>query len=137
MFDITVETRLPVDAERVWAAIGSFEALADWHPAIAACTSEDHGDVRRLTLAEGGEVVEWLVERDDRRMNYTYLLEDPGPLPVQRYMANLKVEPEGRSKTHVMWSGQFEPHGNTDQAQQLVTDIFDQGLDNLQTLFDR
>ncbi len=135
MFDVTVERRLPADPTTVWATIGDFNALADWHPAIAACRSEGGGHVRRLTFSGGGEVVEWLVEQDEQAMNYTYLLEQPGPLPVQQYMVTLEAVPATRGETDVMWSGQFEPSGDADQAQRLVTDVFQQGLNNLKTLF--
>lgn len=135
MFDVTVERRLPADPAEVWATVGDFDAVANWHPAIAMCRSE--GDVRRLTLGSGGEVVEWLVEQDDRAMKYTYLLEQPGPLPVQQYMATLEVRPAPRGETKVLWSGQFEPSGNPTHAQRIVTNILQQGLNNLKSLFER
>lgn len=137
MFDVTVERRLPADPTQVWATVGDFDALADWHPAIATCKSEGGGDVRRLTLSGGGEVVEWLVEQDDRDMKYTYLLEQPGPLPVQQYLATLEAKPAAGGETDIMWSGQFEPRGNPAQAERLVTDVFQQGLNNLESLFER
>lgn len=137
MFDVTVEKRLLADPTQVWATVGDFDALADWHPAIAMCRSEGGGDVRRLTLSGGGEVVEWLVEQNDRDMKYTYLLEQPGPLPVQQYMATLEAKPATGGDAYITWSGQFEPTGDPAAAQRLVTDVFQQGLNNLESLFER
>jgi len=62
MAQINMTQDLPVPAQTVWAMIGGFNALPDWHPAVAKSETAKEGDatVRTLSLAGGGTIVERL-----------------------------------------------------------------------------
>ena len=75
-----------------------FGGLARWHPAIEhgelirGATGFEIGAQRRLTLGDGGVVVEQLVALDDRAHALTYeILESP--FPVRRYVSTVRLAP--------------------------------------------
>ena len=93
MAKVSLSTTLPVPARTVWDAIGGFNSVAKWHPAVAKSEEAKEGTatIRRLTLHGGGSIVERLEGKDDRKRTYTYSIL-AGPLPVAGYKASLHVE---------------------------------------------
>ncbi len=71
----------------VWAKIGAFCAIKDWHPALAGCEESKEGDAtfRTLTLKDGGKIKEKLTGTSET--GYTYQIVE-GPLPVKDYFAS-------------------------------------------------
>jgi hypothetical protein len=130
----TVELRASVDD--VWAAIGGFNDLPQWHPAVAASSLEEGGRVRRLRLGDGASLVERLHSFNERERSYGYSIEQ-GPLPVSRYRSLLHVcEPAGGSGCRVEWSGEFAADGAPEaEAIRLISGIYRAGLDRLAERF--
>ncbi|TWG08679.1 SRPBCC family protein [Saccharopolyspora dendranthemae] len=102
----------PVDT--VWAAVRDFDGLPVWHPAIASSEIEDGlaaasvGCVRRLQLADGGEVRERLVSLDDVARSYTYEFVT-SPFPVRSYRSTIHVLPVTASgHSFVEWCADFD-----------------------------
>lgn len=126
----TVSLRGSVD--EVWAAIGGFNDLPQWHPAVSSSTLEEGGRVRRLQLANGASLLERLHSFSERERSYSYSIEQ-GPLPVSRYRSLLHVrEPAGGGGCRVEWSGEFAADGVPEtEAIGLVTGIYRAGLDQL------
>ena len=138
MAKVSLSTTLPVPARTVWDAIGGFNSLAKWHPAVAKSEESKEGTatVRRLTLRGGGSIVERLDAKDDRKRTYTYSILD-GPLPVAGYKATLHVEEnkDGKSCT-VQWSSAFEPAGTSEpEAVKVIRGIYEAGFENLRRMF--
>ena len=123
----TVELRGSV--EEVWAAIGGFNDLSQWHPAVVGSTLEEGGRVRRLRLADGASLVERLHSFSERERSYAYSIEQ-GPLPVSRYRSLLHVsEPAGGRGCRVEWSGEFAADGVPEaEAVRVITGIYRAGL---------
>ncbi len=134
MANVSMKTTLPVDAKQVWEAIGNFNALPSWHPAIESSELEDGGAVRRLTVMGGGEIVEKLVARDDEELTYTYSVVS-SPLPVINFSATLKVTPNESGGADVEWSGEFEPAQGVPDAAKAVQDSYQAGIENLKKMF--
>jgi hypothetical protein len=91
-------TTVPASADEVWALVRDFNGLPAWHPAISESSLQSGADassvgaVRKLTLGDGGVVVERLVTLDDTDRRYTYeILESP--FPVRRYLSTIRVAP--------------------------------------------
>lgn len=138
MTRVSVLSTIRAPARDVWQLVGDFGALAKWHPAFAASVAEKRGDdtVRRLTLVNGGAILERLEERDDaaRRCVYTII---EGPLPVTDYLACMQVRAaEDASSCTVEWKAEFLADGvpETD-AEQLISGVFQAGLNNLRRRF--
>jgi ribosome-associated toxin RatA of RatAB toxin-antitoxin module len=62
MAKVSSTTELPVSAKTVWAVIGNFNALPDWHPAVekSELKNKDGGTLRKLSLVGGGTIEEKL-----------------------------------------------------------------------------
>ncbi|MFE7328600.1 SRPBCC family protein [Streptomyces sp. NPDC057565] len=137
-------TVLAATPDQVWAAIGDFGALADWHPHVPPSTIEDEanpqvpGAVRVFTI--DGKVVarERLLERDTDAHWYRYALLDPVILPVGDYVATLAVLPHADG-AEVRWSATYQsPDEVVAQVESLIGDgTYGTGLDALRTRFAR
>lgn len=58
---------IKASADKVWAMIGPFCSIKDWHPAIGQCT--ESGGVRTLTTKDGkAQFVEKQTASDDKGM---------------------------------------------------------------------
>jgi ribosome-associated toxin RatA of RatAB toxin-antitoxin module len=135
---VSSSTELPVPAKTVWDVIGNFNALPDWHPAVAKSQLEkqDGGTLRKLSLVGGGTIEEKLEQIDDKERRYTYSIVS-GPLPVANYTATLKVrESQDGDGCTVEWSSEFEAKGAPEgDAVAAISGIYEAGFDNLKKIF--
>ena len=144
-----VVEQVMIDAppDKVWAVIGNFDALKNWHPAVASSPA-DHGNdeasVRQVTLKGGGALSEKLETYDATKMKYSYRAKDGGALPVTNYTSTLSVRAEGNGSL-VEWRGAFyrgypnndpPPELNDETAVKAVTAVYQAGLANLKTLIE-
>lgn len=136
-------------AAAVWAKVGNFDALKDWHPAVASSKADkgnEEGSVRVVKLKDGGEIAETLNKHDAGAMRYTYRVRDGGDtLPVTNYSSTIEVRADG-DKTIVEWRGAFyrgypnndpPPAKNDDAAIKAVTAVYTSGLAHLKTLLEK
>ncbi len=135
-------------ADKVWATIRHFDALKDWHPAVAespASKGNEEGSVRQLKLNSGAGLTETLEGYDASRMKYNYRAKDGGALPVANYTSTLSVKADG-AKAIVEWRGAFyraypnndpPPDQNDEAAVAAVTGVYKSGLANLKALVER
>ncbi len=72
MTKVSMNTSLNASPEKLWEMIGGFNTLPDWHPAVEKSELEEEGSVRRLSLAEGGTIIEKLEKIDDNERLYSY-----------------------------------------------------------------
>lgn len=128
---VTETTPVTVSADKVWATIGDFCGIAQWHPAVEGCTLSENGakPVRRLELKGGGEIVEELVGRDEAAMTYTYAIIE-SPLPVSNYISTIQVKSAGASGgSTIIWTGDFQAKGASEaEAKTVIDGIYVKGL---------
>lgn len=138
MAKVSSSTKLAVPAKTVWAVIGNFNALPDWHPAVekSELKSKDGDTLRKLSLVGGGTIEEKLEKIDDKERRYTYSIVS-GPLPVSNYTATLKVrEAETGTGCTVEWSSEFEAKGTPEgDAIAAIRGIYEAGFENLKKMF--
>jgi len=132
-------------AAAVWARIKNFDAIKDWHPAVAespASQGNTVGSVRSIKLKGGGELIESLEGYDDAAMKYSYRAKDGGALPVTNYTSTITVTASG-NQSIVEWRGAFyrghpgnepPPEQNDDAAVKAITGVYQSGLANLKKL---
>jgi carbon monoxide dehydrogenase subunit G len=137
--------RIDAPADAVWAKLKSFDALKDWHPAVAASPADKGnavGSVRTIALKGGGEIVETLESYSEEQKKYSYRAKDGGALPVSNYTSTLQVTSDGAA-TVVEWRGAFyrgypgnepPPDKNDEAAMTAVTGVYRSGLGNLKKL---
>lgn len=126
--------RLSAQPEAVWAVIGGWGTLADWHPLVTRVEPVEVGGeiCRHVTLTDGTVLYEVLRETGPRHM--TYALVD-SPLPLSDHRATLSVAPEDGG-CHVYWSALFAPHDGADaQCDRIVAGLYEAGLEALRARF--
>jgi hypothetical protein len=99
------ELTMDVDAapEAVWALVGDPASVPRWYPKYVA--AEVEGDRRVLRAADGGELVERLLERDDAARRYTYSVVSGAP--VRSHRASFEVRERGAGST-IVWRTEAE-----------------------------
>jgi hypothetical protein len=124
--------KLPKPVAEVWAAIGGFGSIAEWHPDVTSVeVFEIEGETHRhLRIGDGGVTLERLVETGPHHLTYEIV---NSPLPLADYRATLSCVAEDGG-CHVFWSAMFEP---TDpSADEIVTAFYEDGLRALRDRFD-
>ena len=137
MAKVSSTTHLPVPAQSVWTVIGGFNALPDWHPAVAKSEQEekDGAKLRTLSLAGGGTIVERLEAKDDKERTYSYSILS-GPLPVVNYQATICVREADGGGCTVEWASDFDASGAPENdATAVIRGIYETGFKNLQAMF--
>ena len=98
MAKIFVSSVIEASIDEVWARIRDFNALADWHPAIADSTIENGepsdkvGCIRNFNLIDGGNIRERLLTLSDAEHLCTYSILK-SPMAVEDYVATLRLLP--------------------------------------------
>ena len=143
---VVEQISIDAPAAAVWARIRNFDALKDWHPAVAASNASDgnnEGSLRTLQLNGGGTVEEALEAHDDSKMRYSYRIKVAGPLPVTNYSSTLSVKADGEQRCTVEWRGAFyrgypnndpPPEQNDEAAVRAITGVYTAGLAQLKKL---
>lgn len=131
--DVNKKRDAPGKPEDVWAFVGDFCAIKDWHPVVADCQITKEGDVtfRTLTLKGGGEIKEKLTGRDET--SYSYEIVE-SPLPVKNYKATLSIEEDEDSpdRSEVSWEATFDAQGASEEdAAKKIADIFEAGVKSI------
>lgn len=145
---IKVDEKITVaaDPQKVWAIVGHFGGIADWHPDVAsvkATGGDAVGAVRELTLRKGGVITESLDEFDPQQFKYSYRMSEPNleALPVSSYSATLVVRPAAGGGSEVQWYGRLyrgdtgnEPAEGLDDesAKKAMTEFLHDGLQGLE-----
>jgi hypothetical protein len=118
---------LPAARDAIWAAIGGFDRIAEWHPLIASAElTEIEGDIyRHLRTTDGELFLERLIEQGPHHVTYS---TTDGPLPITDHRATLSCVAEAGG-CHVHWSAYFIPTGpNEHMAAQIVGAFYEIGL---------
>lgn len=120
--------RLPAPAEEVWAVVGGFGSVADWHPAvIESPVFEMEGETcRHLKLSDGGLFLDAL--REAGPASYRYAVLD-GPAALGEARGALSAVAEADGGCHVYWSLDFEPLDPAADA--IVAGLIESGLEAL------
>lgn len=128
---IQLWVKLPRAPGEVWAAIGGFDAIAEWHPEVAEAelVELDGESHRHLRMTDGALSLERLVETGPLHHSYAII---ESRLPVSDHRATLSCVAE-EDGCHVFWAAVFEP---ADPAvDEIVEGFYRIGLDALRARF--
>lgn len=131
----------PID--EVWAKIRDFNALPDWHPAIADShiengePSDKVGCIRNFNLKDGGNIREQLLTLNDYEHLCTYSILE-SPMPVENYVATLRLAPiTDGNRTYAQWTAEFDC--SKEEESNLINliggGVFQGGFDALKHVF--
>lgn len=129
-------------ADEVWAFVRDFDGLAAWIPEVATSsldvgTAAEVGAVRRLTLGDGGLVVERLLVLDDPGRSYTYSILE-SPFAVRSYVSTIRVAPvTDTGAAFVEWWTDFDAEAADEPGltRLFAACVFGAGLASLQERF--
>ena len=99
---LTIDVDAPPD--RVWEFVGDPTTVPRWYPKYVSCAVD--GDTRVLRSAEGAELHEALLERDEARRYYAYSVLSGAPVASHR--ASFEVVARDGGST-VVWITEAEP----------------------------
>ena len=133
---VSMQTEIAAPAAAVWKIVGDFGSLATYMDGVDSVTVEGEGvgAVRTIHLPDGAIAVETVESRDDETMTLSYSSQE-GPLPVEDYLATMKVTAidDGRAQLH--WSSKFKAKGAPDgEAKGILSGIYQTGFDGLARL---
>jgi hypothetical protein len=86
-FSVSVDVAVP--PERAWAIVGDPCGVTTWYRTYVSCDVD--GDRRTLRRADGVELIEHLLDRDDDRRTYSYSVV--AGLPLLYHHARFSVDP--------------------------------------------
>jgi hypothetical protein len=95
-YELTIDVDASADA--AWAVVGDVTSVPRWYPKYVTC--EVQGDIRTLRSADGAELVERLLDRDESERRYAYTVV-AGP-PLRSHLASFQVLPHGDGST-IVW----------------------------------
>ncbi|MBW2269533.1 MAG: SRPBCC family protein [Deltaproteobacteria bacterium] len=116
MAKIAVEEDYAASAAVVWKRLADFGGLASWMPGVESCETEGDGigAVRKVVMGPV-QVVERLEAFDDAGRSLSYSIAE-GPMPVENYLATIRVQEAGADACHVDWTASFDlPDGLSEE----------------------
>ncbi len=136
MASLALSQKLNASADDVWALVGGFGGVAEFHAATSGCDLEEGGSVRRLHIADSpGQLVERLLHFDDAARTYSYTIIDvvDFAVPFTNYHSTIQVVPDADGGCTVTWEGSGEPVGDhTDEdCQNFWRFIYETGFKGL------
>jgi len=139
---VSKEVTVNASPDTTWKMIGDFNHLDVWHPVVVASKivkghDNKKGAERLLTLGNGANITEKLVDRSDKSQSYTYQIVK-SPLPVSGYESTISVKSGMDGKSIVSWTSSFDAAGASDkEAVDTISGIYDAGLNNLDKHFNK
>ena len=104
---LTMDVSLASSVDEVWAVVGDFGGLDQWHPMVPNCRMDADG-VSRIITAPGVRVVEVLDPEASTEHCQVYTVEK-SPMPIRDYRATLSITAtEGGCV--LTYSSQFMPN---------------------------
>ena len=114
MVQVYTSSVIDASADTVWSRIRDFNAMPQWHPAIADSRIENGqpsdrvGCIRHFHVRDGGAIREQLLALSDYEYSCTYAILE-SPMGVTGYTATLKLTPvTDGGRCFAEWSAEFE-----------------------------
>lgn len=139
MVNVYVSSVIEATATAVWSQIRDFNALPEWHPAIADSRIENNQPsdrvscIRHFHTKDGGLIRERLLALSD--YDYTCMYEIlESPMGVINYVATLKLTPvTDGDHCFAQWSAEFDcaPGRERELTEMIGQGVFQTGFDAL------
>jgi hypothetical protein len=126
-YELTIDVDASPDA--AWAVVGDVTAVPRWYTKYVTC--ELDADIRTLRSADGAELVERLLDRDEAERRYAYTVI-AGP-PLRSHWASFQVLPHGAGST-VVWHTRAQFLDETIDTEERLSASQREGLERLKAL---
>ena len=109
MSEIAVNKEFSSSVADVWKELADYGGIGAWAPGVVSCKLEGTGigSVRYVEMPGGAVMEERLESLDDENTTLSYAIIG-GPLPVENYLATVKVSANGTG-SRVDWGATFDP----------------------------
>ena len=103
--EVEVETNkiISLEAEHIWHIVENWTNLPNLVPQVVKSTTVNGKGVHstwEIDLINGGSITEKMVYYDPSRRTMSYIMTET-PMPIENYLAVIKVEPYGVKKSLV------------------------------------
>lgn len=132
MADVTLEAPISATADTVWALVGRFGDLDEWHPWVPNCSLSDDGLTRTIDLG-AMSAIEVLDPSRTTSHGHSYTVTK-SPMPIRDYRATWSVV-DGDGGCTLKIHAAFEPVGDEAQAVAMIRGFFDTAITTLQKRF--
>ncbi|NEP50015.1 MAG: SRPBCC family protein [Moorea sp. SIO3C2] len=131
--------------DKVWMNIRDFNALPNWHPAIANSYIENSepsdkvGCIRNFNLKEGGNIREKLLVLSDLDYLFSYSILE-SPMPLTNYVATFQLKPiTDGDLTYAEWTAIFDcdPQDEKHLIKLIGDGVFQTGFNALNQIFNK
>ena len=124
MTTVTVTDTFDAPVEQVWPHVSAFGDIDKYLRNLESVRVEGGGlGTDRCIGTPGGEIVERLTWLDDNTHQLSYTIVS-GPIPVERYVATVKLSPQGE-RCGIEWVGCFEPTGmSVEEAEKNFSGVY-------------
>mmetsp|Transcript_14547 Transcript_14547/g.43705 ORF Transcript_14547/g.43705 Transcript_14547/m.43705 type:complete len:147 (-) Transcript_14547:20-460(-) len=127
-------------ADEIWAVIGKFDTMQDWHGAIASTemtgSPTEVGSVRKMTTVDGAEIFEDLTAVGERSYSYRFT-EGKAAFPIAAYQATISVQPASAGSLltwNASWSV-YEGGLSAEESKAIIAGVF-KGVDAVKQRLD-
>lgn len=128
-WELTVDIAAPPDA--VWDLVGDPAGVPRWFTKYVA--AEVTGDTRVLRRADGGELVERLLGRDEARRSYSYAVIAGAPVASHEASFEVREAPGG---SRVVWRTTAAGSDPELDMQERLAPAQREGLDRMKRLLE-
>lgn len=142
MSKIHASTVIAAPIEDVWAVVGDWAGISNWHPAVEASrlgagpAASEAGAIRHCTLVNGASLKEVQTDRSDADHTYAYSITD-GPLAMQRHAGAVKLTAiTDTGETFAEWTTDFAAAADVhDDIHAMFAQALPGGLEALKAKF--
>ncbi|MCW2528759.1 MAG: polyketide cyclase / dehydrase and lipid transport family protein [Pseudonocardiales bacterium] len=114
MLNVSETADLNASPDEAWRLIGDFAGLLEAMGVPVTSDGKSVGAIRKV--GANGEMIEQLTALDDDARSLTYVLLEPGLLPVQNYVSTMQVSEAADGRSTFTWSADFEAAGVDDET---------------------
>lgn len=139
MSEVLVVEELNASADAVWELVSDFGGVLKWSAMLESCEVEGEGvgSVRTLRMPGAPAIVERLESLDAATRSFSYSIVE-GPLPVEQYVATLKVSDRGADRCEVEWRSSFEPVGAPEeQVVGIIRGVYEGGIKGIRQALEK
>ena len=118
MARVRVADAVAATPDAVWEMVRDFGGIQRWNGGAIEKVEVDGdgvGAVRTITAAGGVTLQEKLEAFDESGRSFSYSFEGKSPLPVEGYLATIRVRPGEAGGARIEWESSFEPVGISEQ----------------------
>ncbi|MGD1926330.1 MAG: SRPBCC family protein [Paracoccaceae bacterium] len=122
------------DPDLLWKTLARIDGLEQWMPnLVARCSVEGRGAgaTRNLTLVDGAELSEAILEIDEAARRFRYAVASH-PFPARNIVGLISVDVQESGDVTVTWGAEFEIDEDiVEQVKQMMAGFYSAAIDAL------